>query len=160
MRNMNAIAFTLLVALFLTLLPMPAWAVWARPAWVLMVLIFWTLVTPSRVNVGIAWSLGLLMDILLGTMLGEHALALTIVVYLAYRSRMRIKMYPLLQQSFSILVFIFIYQFILYCIQGFVGEVPHSHLYWLSMVSSMLLWPWLSIVMQDYCNWVRMNLTE
>jgi rod shape-determining protein MreD len=160
MRNFNAIAITLFIAMILTFLPMPGWTAWARPAWVLLVLIYWAMVTPSRVNVGIAWLVGLLMDILTGTMLGEHALALTVVVYLAYRARMRIKMYHLLQQSLSILIFIFIYQLIIFCIQGFVGEVPHSHLYWLSLLTSVLLWPWLYVVLQDYCHWVRMNLTE
>src|SRR3990167_2675962 len=143
MRNLNAIAITLFVALFLMLLPMPAWTMCARPAWVLMVLIYWTMNTPYHVNVGIAWTVGLLVDILTGTMLGEHALALTIVVYLAYRSRMRIKMYPMLQQGLSIFIFILIYQFILFCIQGFVGEAPRSSLYWLSSLTSVLLWPWL-----------------
>jgi rod shape-determining protein MreD len=160
MRNLIPILITLCIALFLTLLPMPDWAVWARPAWVLMVLIFWAMTLPQQVNVGFAWLSGLALDVLTGTMLGEHAVACTIVIYLVYRSHRRINMYPLLQQGFSILVFVFIYQGILYSIQGFVSDRPQSHWYWLSSLSSMLLWPWLFVVMRDYCQWVRVGLAN
>ena len=160
MRNLKAIVITLAAALLLTLLPMPAWAIWARPAWVLLVLIYWVMMTPSQVNIGVAWSTGLLLDLLTGTLLGEHALALTIVVYMVCRLRMRINMYPLLQQSFSILVFVSTYQLILYAVQGSIGNAPHTHLYWLSSLTSMLLWPWLYSVMKDYSRWFRIVMAE
>jgi rod shape-determining protein MreD len=160
MRNYHAIMISIFIAIILALLPMPTWAMWARPAWVLMVLIFWTMITPSQVNVGIAWTVGLLLDILSGTMLGEHALALTIVVYFVYRFRMRINMYPMLQQGFSVLVFVLIYQIILYSIQRVIGETPQSRLYWLSSLTSVMLWPWLYVMMRDYCRSARIHLTE
>lgn len=160
MRNFRAIVFTLFAALIFTLLPMPEWAVWARPAWVLLILIYWAMISPSQVNVGVAWSTGMMLDILTGTLLGEHALALTVVVYLVCRLRMRIKMYPMLQQGLSVFVFVLIYQSIIYVIQGFGGDAPHTYLYWLSSLTSMLLWPWLYAVMKDYCSWYRIALTE
>jgi rod shape-determining protein MreD len=159
MRNFTAIAVTICGATCLSLLPMPGWAEWARPAWVLLVLIYWTMTMPY-INLGMAWVSGLLLDVLTGTMLGEHALAFTIVIYLVYRSRMRVNMHPMLQQGLSILIFVLVYQFIIFSIQGFVGELPHSYLYWLSSLTSMLLWPWLFVLMRDYGKWVRIALTE
>ena len=150
MHNWFAIAITLIIALVLALLPMPEWTVWLRPAWVLMVLIYWAMTVPYRMGVGIAWVMGLLVDLLNGTLLGEHALAFTIVIYFVSRIYIRLRMYPPLQQGMSIFFFILFYQFILYCIQGFLGELPDSHLYWLSSVTSMLLWPWLFILMRDF----------
>src|SRR3990167_6705357 len=158
MRYLNAIVITLSAALFLTLLPMPEWTVWARPAWVLLVLIFWTMIAPHRVNVGIAWITGLMLDTLTGTMLGEHALALTIVVYFAYRLRMRMNMFPMLQQGLSIFLFVVISQIIIYVLQGFCGEAPHTSLFWLSSLTSMLLWPWLFGMLRDYCHRARISL--
>ncbi len=134
---------------------MPDWTVWLRPAWVLMVLMYWTIVMPYRVSVGAAWFTGIIVDLLTGTLLGEHALAFTVIVYLVSRIHMRVHMYPLLQQSVSILFFVLLYQFILYCIQGFIGQLPASNLYWLSSVTSMLLWPWLFILMRDYRLWLK-----
>ncbi len=157
MRNFFPITLTLIAALCLSLLPMPEWLMWARPSWVLMVLIFWALVVPDQMNVGYAWTAGLLQDILTGTLLGEHALAFTVVVYLVYRLHRRINMYPILQQALSVLIFTLIYQSIIYVIQGFIGEAPQSHLYWLSSLTSMLLWPWLFVLLRDFCRWLRIG---
>lgn len=155
MHSFVAILTTLLMALILALLPMPDWTIWLRPAWVLMILIYWAMMTPYQVSVGVAWLVGLLVDLLNGTLLGEHALAYTIVIYFVSKMYIRLRMYPLLQQGMSILVFVLMYQFVLYCIQGFIGELPSSHLYWLSSVTSMLLWPWLFVLMRDLRRWFK-----
>ncbi len=157
MHNWFAICTTLLIALVLALLPMPDWAMWARPAWVLLVLIYWAMVVPTRVSVGVAWVMGCLLDLLYGTLLGEHALALTVVIYFVARLHIRLRMYPMLQQGLSVCMFVLLYQFILYCVQGFIGDLPSSHLYWLSSFTSMLLWPWLFVLMRDCRQWFRVT---
>lgn len=141
---------TFLLAIILTLLPMPGWAIWFRPAWILMVIIYWTMMLPYRVNVGTAWFMGILMDVLTGTLIGEHALALTIVTYLVLRMHTQLRMYPLLQQSLWVFVYVVVYQFILFCTQGFIGELPRTWLYWSSSFTSMLLWPWMYSIIRDY----------
>ena len=146
---------TFLAAIFLALLPMPDWTIWLRPAWVLMALIYWAITAPDRVNVGVAWIMGLVVDVLNGSLIGEHALAFTVVIYFVSRMYIRIRMFPMIQQGFCIFIFVLLYQFVLYCIQGFIGELPKSHLYWLSSLSSMLLWPWLFVVMRDCRRWLR-----
>lgn len=155
MHSWVVIATTLLIALILALLPMPDWAIWCRPAWVLMVLIYWGMALPMRVSVGVAWIMGLILDLVSGTLLGEHAMAFTIVIYFVTRMHMRLQMYPMLQQGISVFVFVLLYQFIIYCIQGFVDALPSSQLYWLSSVTSMLLWPWLYVLMRDCRRWFR-----
>lgn len=153
MENWSTILISLFLAIILALLPMPEWTAWLRPAWVLLVLIYWAMNSPYRVSVGIAWSMGIVIDLLTGTLLGEHAVAYTLVVYLVSRIYIRLRMYPLLQQGLSIFIFVLLYQFILYCIQGFIGELPNSHLYWLSSITSMLLWPWLFVLLRDWRRW-------
>lgn len=155
MHDWYAIIVTLLSAIVLTLLPLPEWAMWVRPAWVLMVLIYWAMVIPYRVGVGMAWIMGIVLDLLTGTLLGEHALAMTVVIYLVSRLHLQLRMYPLLQQGMTTFVFVLIYQFILYCIQGFIGDLPGSYLYWVSAVTSMLFWPWLYLLLRDCRRWFR-----
>lgn len=144
------IPVTFLLAMVLTLLPMPAWTIWFRPAWILMTLIYWVIVAPHRVNVGTAWMVGIMLDVLNGTLLGEHALALTTVTYFVARLHSQLRMYPLLQQSLWVFIFVLFYQLILFCIQGFLGELPKTWLYWSSSVTSMILWPWVFMMMRDY----------
>lgn len=150
------IFMTIVIALALSMLPMPDWTVWLRPAWVLLVLIYWTMTVPHRVNVGVAWFVGLVIDLMSGTLLGEHALAFTIVIYLVSGVQLRLRMYPLMQQTLTVFFFVFLYQLIIYLIQGFIGQLPESQLYWLSSVTSMLLWPWLFILLRDYRRWLRL----
>lgn len=150
LQNWFIIPVSLIIAFILTLLPMPGWTVWLRPEWILLVVIFWTMFFPERFNVGMAWIVGIFLDALAGTLLGEHAIALTIVAYLVVRMHSRLRMYPLLQQGFNVLMLALLYQFILFCIQGFLGELPNSWLYWSSSFISMLLWPWIVSLMRDY----------
>lgn len=149
-QNPFLIIVTIFVALLLTILPMPDWTIWLRPAWVLLVLIYWSMDVPYQVNVGVAWTVGILLDVLTGTLLGEHALALTIVIYIVSRMHSRLHMFPLLQQSLSVFVLVLFYQFILYCVQGFIGQLPHGWLYWSSALTSMLLWPWVYSILRDW----------
>ncbi|MBV9576732.1 MAG: rod shape-determining protein MreD [Gammaproteobacteria bacterium] len=155
MHSWLAILTTFVIAFVLALLPMPDWTVWLRPAWILLVLIYWAMTTPYRVGVGVAWMIGLIADLLNGTLLGEHALAFTTIIYFVSRMHIRLRMYPLLQQGISVLGFVLLYQFILYCIQGFIGNLPNSNLYWLSSITSMLLWPWFFILMRDGRRWFK-----
>lgn len=143
------VTMTLLAGLMLTLLPMPDWAVWIRPAWVLLIVIYWCLYLPYRVNVGTAWVMGLMLDVLSGTLLGEHALAMTIVIYIVTRMDARMRMFPLAQQGMSVLILVLLYQAIIYCVQGFIGQLPPTWLYWAGSVSSMLLWPWVFSLLKD-----------
>lgn len=149
MHNWFVIISTIVVALMLSLLPMPDWAMWARPAWVLMVLIYWSMALPHRVGVFTAWLTGLVVDLINGSLLGSHALAYVIVIFLVTRLYARLNMYPLLQQGFWVLFFVILYQSVLYCVHGFIGDLPASYLYWLSSLTTMLLWPWLFVLMRD-----------
>jgi len=72
-KTFFVIGISLLMSLVLTILPLPAWASWWRPQWVFLVLIFWMLTLPYRVGLGVAWIMGLIVDLLLGTTLGLHA---------------------------------------------------------------------------------------
>lgn len=90
-----------------------------------------------------------MLDVLNGTLLGEHALALTVVIYIVSRMHTRLRMFPLIQQGLSVFLLVLVYLFILFCIQGFIGELPRDWLYWTSSITSMLLWPWVSSILRD-----------
>ena len=52
--------------------------VW-RPAWVALVLVYWCMAAPDQVGVVAGWTTGLLLDVMTGTLLGQHALGLSVV---------------------------------------------------------------------------------
>ncbi|QKT02875.1 rod shape-determining protein MreD [Ectothiorhodospiraceae bacterium 2226] len=137
------------VALALTVLPLPGWTSAARPEWVALVLIYWCMAVPSRVGVGVGWGVGLLLDVMRGAVLGQHALSLAIVAYLTLKLHQRVRVYPLWQQALSILVLIALHQMILLWIRGITGQAPAGWDYWTPSLTSMLLWPWLFLILRD-----------
>ncbi len=73
------IVVSYLVALLLTIWPLPNWAEPFRPAWVVLATIYWCLFLPHRVGLLVTFGVGILVDTLTGSLLGEHALALLLV---------------------------------------------------------------------------------
>ena len=75
------IYLSLLVALVLMIIPLPDWAQLYRPNWMALTLIYWSMALPSRVGLWFAFFSGIVLDTSLGTILGQHTLALVVVVF-------------------------------------------------------------------------------
>lgn len=148
-REIILIASSFLFALLISILPLPNWLKLLWPAWTPLILIYWVLVLPQRINLGIAWLLGLLLDGLYGTLLGEHALALAVVAYIVDHFHRQIRMFPVLQQAVSIFFLILAYQTLLVWIQGMLGLFENFYLFWLTALTSMLIWPWLYLLLHN-----------
>ena len=153
MLNKNAggwiIIISLLIAFLLTALPLPAWANPWRPAWVAMVLIYWCMALPGRVGIGTAWCLGLFLDVQQSALLGQNALILALVAYFILQIHKRFRIFPLVQQSFLIGFIIIFYLLIASWITGIMGLAPQTWTYWAPVLSSMVLWPWLFVILRD-----------
>ena len=78
------IVASFLLAYALTALPLPEWAELWRPAWGALVLMYWCMAVPQRVGVAIGFFAGLGLDVLQGTLHGQHALAMCIVAFVAH----------------------------------------------------------------------------
>lgn len=142
----------LLIALLLSLVPLPSWVGWLKPSWVLLVLVFFAWTVPQKVSVGHAFVLGILLDLCNGTVLGEHALALIPIIYVTVKFHKQLNMFPGMQQIFIILFYSLVYKLIIFITQGLVGEMPHSFLFWLASVVNMVLWPWMFILLRDFTH--------
>ncbi|MFT3742507.1 MAG: rod shape-determining protein MreD [Gammaproteobacteria bacterium] len=152
MKTFFVVTFTFLFAIILEIIPMPAWTIWARPEWILLALIYWALMLPDRVGVNVAFCLGLVMDILTGTVLGEHALAFVIITYFVIRFGPLIRLFPVWQQAFLVFFFIFICQAYKFWMWGLTGgsSVAIGWLYWLPGIISAILWPWIFTLLRGY----------
>ena len=136
------------IALLLTMLPLPTWAQALRPEWITLVLIYWCMALPERVGIAWGWFAGLMLDVTLGNLLGLHALSMTIVAFLTIKLYQRIRVYPLAQQALAILVLVAMSQLLVLWILGIIGTTPGSWTYWLPSISSAVLWPWVFILMR------------
>lgn len=138
---------SLLAAYVLAIVPLPAWAQPARPLWVGLVLVFWCLETPDRVGIGSAWLAGLGLDLVTGGLLGEHALRLTIMIYIAHRFRRRLRFYPLWQQALAVLALLVNDRIVTLWIQGVMDYPWPDWHFWIGPVAGMILWPAVFLVL-------------
>jgi len=143
------IGLSFLLALILTIMPLPDWATSIRPEWVALTLVYWCIALPQRVGVGTAWTLGLCLDILKGGILGQHALALTIIIFLVLKIHRQIRVYPLWQQALSIGALILLNQMLVLWVNGIIGLESMGWTYWLPSISSAILWPWMFLILRD-----------
>jgi len=143
------ILISLLIAFLLTALPLPAWASHWRPAWVAMVLIYWCMALPNRVGIGTAWCLGLLLDVQQGALLGQNALGLALIAYFIIQIHKRFRIFPWVQQSCLIGFIIIFYLLIASWVRGIMGITPQTWTYWAPALTSMVLWPWLFVILRD-----------
>jgi len=145
----KVIFLTLLAALFFTVLPLPEWLRPFRPEWITLVVIYWCLALPARVNIGVAWIMGLIVDVLTGTLLGQHALSMAIVAFFTVRLHKQIRVYPLWQQSLSVFTLVALGQLLVVWIRGIAGDSPDSWLYWGPSLTSAMVWPVVFIFLRD-----------
>ncbi|MGY2161013.1 rod shape-determining protein MreD, partial [Pseudomonas tolaasii] len=64
----------------------------------------WALALPHKVGMVTAMCLGLMEDVLYGTLLGQNALILTLITFLVLSLQQRLRMFPMWQQCLVILV--------------------------------------------------------
>ena len=143
-RNLPVL-MTILVAFMLMIMPLPNGAESFRPDWLTLVLIFWAITVPRSYSVGIAWLLGIVLDVAQGTMLGQHALALCVIVYITVKFHLLMRVFPLSQLTATVFALLALYQFLLFWINGVAGVSAPAVDYWGPVVSGTIIWPILSM---------------
>ena len=133
-----------LAALVLCALPLPRLLDPLRPDLLLLVVIWFALMMPRAGGLLFAWAAGLGLDAFRGVVLGENALAFVVVAYLVHRFHLRVRMFPLAHQSLVVLSLLFIYQFLLFWIDGVTGHPLTDWARWLPVLTGALLWPLLA----------------
>jgi rod shape-determining protein MreD len=137
----------MLLALAAELLPLPAAMQPLRPAWTTMAVIYWSLMWPGRFGVFSAFLVGLLVDVAHGSLLGEHALSLSLVAYLVLRLHLRMRVFPLWQLTLSVFALMFFEAFVLLWIDGATGRAEFGPDRWGPVVAAVLFWPVLMAAM-------------
>ena len=99
------VAFTLAFALLFNLVPLGRTPV--MPDFVALVLVFWNVHQSRRVGVGLAFMFGVVMDVHDGAVLGQHALAYTLLSYFAITIHRRLLWFTVPSQAVQILPLFF-----------------------------------------------------
>lgn len=143
-RGRVLLAFSLLLAMCLAIMPLPHLLHWLRPDWMLLVLLYWVLADEPRVSVSGAWLMGLAVDLLLGTLLGLHALIYAVIIFIAQRNRNSVARLPMWQQVLFVVICVLLSLIIQLVVYHSIGLSVVTPGYFVSLLMGPLLWPWLS----------------
>ena len=139
------IALTMAAGMVLAVMPLPGSVPpelgYLRPDWVVMVLIYWIIALPHRVGIVTAWGTGLIVDVLLGSLLGQHALAYIVIAYVASSLYQRLRMFTVWQQALVVFAMLGMNRLIIFWTESIAGLAQWNMWYLLPAVSGALLWP-------------------
>ncbi len=145
----STIIISFVVALLLNFLPWRDLRV--VPDFVALVLVFWCIRQPRIVGLGIGWTLGLLTDAGNGVLLGQHALAYSLLAFLSIWLSRRILWFGVGLQALHVAVMLLVAQAVALLVRVAAGTPSPG---WPIIVGPLIgaaLWPvitWLLLYRQ------------
>lgn len=144
------LGFIFLAAIILTILPFPGFIAYLKPIWILLGVLYIQFYLPKYFYIFTLIILGLILDALLSSVIGEHVLALSLTTWIAHNRARRFRFFTIEQQMALIGVLSCIYQFSLLIIDAFLGFAIHPFLMWGSAFINILIWPWIRLLGEEY----------
>lgn len=135
------IPLALVVSLLLGVMPLPLILQPLRPFWVALVVAYLVVELPDRFGIGRAFLIGLVADLLYGSLLGEHALRLVIFSFLLQRFRARLRFFPPAQQALVMGALLLNDRLISAALHLLLGQPQLPLSWWWAPLPGMLLWP-------------------
>jgi rod shape-determining protein MreD len=124
---------------------------WGRGAWVpdilALVLVFWGVHQPQRVGVVAAFVFGLLMDVHQGSVLGQHALAYSVLNFFAITIHRRLLWFTVPSQAFQVLPLLISAHLVELAVRMLVGGSFPGFSILLAPVLEAMLWPVVSVIL-------------
>jgi rod shape-determining protein MreD len=137
----SRLIFSTLAAFVLQVVPLPWGLAVVRPPFAVIVVIFWSLIAPRIGGIGLAFLVGLALDVYRGVIFGQHALALAFVAYVAIRQHLIVRNKPMFEQTLFAAALLFAFEAITWAIDGWTGNATGGWTRWLPVITGALLWP-------------------
>ncbi|MCC6868837.1 MAG: rod shape-determining protein MreD [Burkholderiales bacterium] len=142
------VMLTCFLGLVANVAPVTGVALVLWPDFLMLVILYWCIQEPRYVGVGVAWLLGVVMDVADATVFGQHALAYAVLAYAAEYFRRRMLRFPLWQQAPQVAALLLLCSALVLLVR-FVGGAPFpGWTYFVSPLVGALLWPVLSVLLQ------------
>jgi rod shape-determining protein MreD len=147
--RVRTIVASFALALFLNFLPWPDLRM--VPDFVALVLAFWCVRQPRLVGLGVAWALGLVIDAGNGVLLGQHALAYSLLAFLSILLSRRILWFGPVLQAAHVAVVLVVAQTLILLVRLAAGDPFPGWALYVSPLAAAVLWPmvtWLLLLPQ------------
>jgi rod shape-determining protein MreD len=138
---------SMLVALLMSLIPWPAAVLIMQPHWLALMVAYWSLNAASSRAMYVAFAYGLLLDVLMGSLLGKHGMSLVALSFLVTKSARQLRMTSMGQLLGMVLVLLFNDIVIRAFIDWIsIGYTPDS-MDLLPLLAAAFIWPWLKYLL-------------
>jgi rod shape-determining protein MreD len=141
-----AVFFTMLLALILQVLPLPDWLSAVRPSFIVLVAVYWSVYAPHAGGIFAPWLAGLSLDVFKGDVLGQNALAIALVAYIAMSLHQRLRNQTLIQQSLFVFAVLTLNEFVVWAIEGWGGHSVSTPWRWIQPMIGAMLWPFVALL--------------
>lgn len=139
----HVIYLSFFFSMCLTVLPWSNQVATFMPHWTLMTLMYWSIALPYKVSIGTGFMIGLLFDVLTGSLLGLNTLAFCIAAFLSHTMYSQIRNYLIWQQAGFLLFFFLSIQLLMLWITQLASSTNTDYTYWFQALTSALLWPFV-----------------
>lgn len=138
------IVLTLMMALIVNLLPWSGLALAIKPDFVALTLLYWCIHQPRKVGFVVAFLFGVVMDIADGSLLGQHALAYSVLAYAGIVLHRRVLGFSMRHQVLHVIPLLLLNDIIVLAIRAMAGSDFPGWLYFFGSLLGGILWPLLS----------------
>jgi rod shape-determining protein MreD len=139
---------SLILFLILTIIPLPNVMMGIRPPWVLMLILYIEIYVPNYFSVILTLFVGICVDVLLSTAIGEHSFALLLTAWIASGKLRQFRFYSIIQQMLLIAVLSFMYQLDVFLIDGLLGYNYSIWIPCMTALSALIVWPWMRMLLE------------
>jgi len=144
------IIITVILAVLLTVIPLPVNVRNVWPDWISLLVIYWVLVLPSHLGVAFGWMNGLLEDIISFTLLGEHAISKALLGTVVAIGHKKMRLFNTLLMMFVVLILESLSIGITSLVNMLALDTPVDILLWQPALTTALVWPIFSFLLDQF----------
>jgi len=142
------IVITLIAALLANLLPWSGAALWLKPDFVALVVLYWSIEQPRKFGFIAPWLLGLFMDVADGTLFGQHALSYSMLAYAGIVLHRRVLGFTGTAQVAHVVILLLMNDLIVLTVRALAGADFPGFQYFIGSFVAGALWPPLSVLLK------------
>ena len=146
--RVSFIVITLTAALLANLLPWSGAALWLKPDFVALVVLYWCIDQPRKFGFIAAWLLGLFMDVADGTLFGQHALSYSILAYAGIVLHRRVLGFTGTAQVVHVVILLLMNDLIVLAVRALAGADFPGFQYFIGSFVAGALWLPLGVLLK------------
>lgn len=145
------------VSFILEIMPWPQGFQGFRPSWLILVLIYWALALPNKVSVGTAFVAGIVWDLILGSILGIHALVLSIAIYFVAKHHLVLRNLSLWLQGVLVMFYVIAIRLMIFIVELILHAANFNTQEIFGAILSGILFPWVFLLMRQIRRQLRLR---